>query len=60
MIRHAQGQTYRDTTTTLMSLAPKTERKKLVIFSKEERLEFEKIEKQAQNSRLVSPISFGE
>lgn len=49
MIRHAQGQTYRGTTTTLMSLPPKTERKRLVVFSKEERLEFEKIEKQTQD-----------
>ena len=49
MIRHAQGQTYRGTTTTLMSLPPKTERKRVVIFSKEERIEFEKIEKQVQD-----------
>lgn len=47
MSRHSQRQTYRGTTTTLMSLPPKTERIVEVEFTKEDRTEYDTLEANA-------------
>eukprot|EP00531_Pseudo-nitzschia_arenysensis_P016699 CAMPEP_0116122050 /NCGR_PEP_ID=MMETSP0329-20121206/4012_1 /TAXON_ID=697910 /ORGANISM="Pseudo-nitzschia arenysensis, Strain B593" /LENGTH=1515 /DNA_ID=CAMNT_0003615881 /DNA_START=43 /DNA_END=4590 /DNA_ORIENTATION=+ len=49
MMRHSQEQQYRGTSTTLMSLPPKTERKKSIKFSTAEKKAFNKIEKESQD-----------
>jgi len=49
MMRHSHKQKYRGTSTTLMSLPPKTERKEIVKFTASEKKEFAKIEKEAQD-----------
>ena len=47
MCRHSQRQTYRGTSTTLMSLPPKTERSVEVAFTREERAEYTLLEESA-------------
>ena len=47
MIRHAQQQKYRGTDTTLMQLPPKTDRNVVIDFSKQDKKEYDLLEKQA-------------
>mmetsp|Transcript_23273 Transcript_23273/g.55031 ORF Transcript_23273/g.55031 Transcript_23273/m.55031 type:complete len:1470 (-) Transcript_23273:218-4627(-) len=49
MMRHSQGQKYRGTSTTLMSLPKKTERKEVIRFEAKEKEEFRKLEKKVQD-----------
>ena len=49
MIRHSQQQKYNGTNTTLMQLPPKTQRNVVIEFSKEDKAEYKKLEKAAQD-----------
>ena len=52
LIRHSQAQKYKGTDTTLMSLPPMSESVVECEFSPEERVEFQKLEKEAQDFYL--------